>query len=144
MTLRQPRVTPPARRHAHTSPSSCPHNAGNSCHVVVAATTAVGRAATPLTVTSYVISLHRTATRSPESTVLHIEEPSSEDLATCRSNRYGRSGAGRERRDVRLAHDSRPGHPQLYQVVGGDGIGAVTEPENGVPEGVRADQPRVA
>ena len=53
MTLRQPRWIPPARRHAHTSPSSSDHNAGNFCHVVVAGTTAVGRPATTASLTSY-------------------------------------------------------------------------------------------
>ena len=52
MTLRQPRSIPPARRHAHTSSSSAGHSAGNSCQVVVAATTAVGRATASTPVTS--------------------------------------------------------------------------------------------
>ena len=43
MMLRQPRSIPAAHRQPHTSPSNCPHTVGNSGHVVVAATTAVGR-----------------------------------------------------------------------------------------------------
>src|SRR4051794_18999119 len=52
MTLRQPRSIPPARRHAHTSASSVVPSAGNSCHVVVARTTAVGLASASATVTA--------------------------------------------------------------------------------------------
>jgi hypothetical protein len=39
-------------QHSHTSPSSRPHSAGNSGHVVAAATTAVGRDPTSTTLTS--------------------------------------------------------------------------------------------
>ena len=46
---------PHERRQAHTSSSSCLHIFGNSCHVVVAGTTAVGRATTSTMVTSWSI-----------------------------------------------------------------------------------------
>src|SRR2546429_1415537 len=57
MTLGQPWSTPPARRQAHTSSSSSFHRAGNCAQVVVAGTTAVGRAATNWTVTSWLIAV---------------------------------------------------------------------------------------
>jgi hypothetical protein len=41
MITRQPREIPPAWRHAHTSSLSSRHSIGNSCHVVIASTTAV-------------------------------------------------------------------------------------------------------
>src|SRR3954466_2823669 len=53
MMLRHPRWIPPARRHSHTSPRSCPQSAGNSCHVVLAATTAVRRDEASVRLTSY-------------------------------------------------------------------------------------------
>src|SRR5579871_6040893 len=55
MTTRQPREIPPARRQAHTSSLSSRHSVGNSCHVVAAGTTAVGRASTPFTLTWWLI-----------------------------------------------------------------------------------------
>src|SRR3954452_8967771 len=53
MMLRHPRWIPPACRHSQTSPRSCPQSAGKSCHVVLAATTAVGRDPTSMMLTSW-------------------------------------------------------------------------------------------
>jgi hypothetical protein len=48
---------PFARRQAHTSSSSVVHSDGNSGQLVAAATTAVGRAGIPVTVTGCPVSL---------------------------------------------------------------------------------------
>src|SRR5262245_14881063 len=68
ITFGQPRTTPPARRHAHTSSSSRGQTRGNSAQLVVARTTAVGKASTSRTSTSSTL-IERSKLGSPQPSV---------------------------------------------------------------------------